>query len=67
MITLTKVCALSLNFFLHFLFTFSFLEFVLGFGQWPMSGNQTTDEVFMSAQDAVGAQRDTQGKNHYRY
>lgn len=28
-----------------------------------MSGNQTTDEVFMSAQEAVGAHRDTQGKN----
>lgn len=35
----------------------------IGFGQWPMSGNQTTDEVFMSAQEAVGAHRDTQGKN----
>ncbi|XP_050430029.1 longitudinals lacking protein-like isoform X6 [Adelges cooleyi] len=31
------------------------------FGQWPMSGNQTTDEVFMNAQEAVGAHRDTQG------
>ncbi|VVC28720.1 Hypothetical protein CINCED_3A002417 [Cinara cedri] len=30
------------------------------FGQWPMSGNQTTDEVFMNAQEAVGAHRDTQ-------
>ncbi|XP_050536157.1 longitudinals lacking protein, isoforms N/O/W/X/Y-like isoform X33 [Daktulosphaira vitifoliae] len=30
------------------------------FGQWPMAGNQT-DEVFMSAQEAVGAHRDTQG------
>ncbi|XP_050536139.1 sex determination protein fruitless-like isoform X17 [Daktulosphaira vitifoliae] len=29
------------------------------FGQWPMAGNQT-DEVFMSAQEAVGAHRDTQ-------
>lgn len=27
-----------------------------------MSGNQTTDEVFMNAQEAVGAHRDTQGK-----
>ncbi|XP_050061549.1 longitudinals lacking protein-like isoform X5 [Aphis gossypii] len=31
------------------------------FNQWPMSGNQTTDEVFMNAQEAVGAHRDTQG------
>ncbi|XP_060879618.1 longitudinals lacking protein, isoforms H/M/V-like isoform X34 [Metopolophium dirhodum] len=30
------------------------------FNQWPMSGNQTTDEVFMNAQEAVGAHRDTQ-------
>ncbi|XP_060839239.1 longitudinals lacking protein, isoforms A/B/D/L-like isoform X5 [Rhopalosiphum padi] len=36
------------------------------FNQWPMSGNQTTDEVFMNAQEAVGAHRDTQGQffNH---
>ncbi|XP_050430043.1 sex determination protein fruitless-like isoform X19 [Adelges cooleyi] len=33
------------------------------FGQWPMSGNQTTDEVFMNAQEAVGAHRDTQEPN----
>ncbi|XP_050430027.1 sex determination protein fruitless-like isoform X4 [Adelges cooleyi] len=33
------------------------------FGQWPMSGNQTTDEVFMNAQEAVGAHRDTQVPN----
>ncbi|XP_025197599.1 longitudinals lacking protein, isoforms N/O/W/X/Y-like isoform X9 [Melanaphis sacchari] len=32
------------------------------FNQWPMSGNQTTDEVFMNAQEAVGAHRDTQDK-----
>ncbi|XP_025421328.1 sex determination protein fruitless-like isoform X16 [Sipha flava] len=31
------------------------------FGQWPITGNQSTDEVFMSAQEAVGAHRDTQG------
>ncbi|XP_025421333.1 longitudinals lacking protein, isoforms A/B/D/L-like isoform X21 [Sipha flava] len=30
------------------------------FGQWPITGNQSTDEVFMSAQEAVGAHRDTQ-------
>lgn len=42
------------------------IEFVvLGFGQWPMSGNQT-DEVFMSAQEAVGAHRDTQGKTLFK-
>ncbi|XP_050536124.1 longitudinals lacking protein, isoforms N/O/W/X/Y-like isoform X3 [Daktulosphaira vitifoliae] len=34
------------------------------FGQWPMAGNQT-DEVFMSAQEAVGAHRDTQGSEDY--
>ncbi|XP_025421331.1 sex determination protein fruitless-like isoform X19 [Sipha flava] len=33
------------------------------FGQWPITGNQSTDEVFMSAQEAVGAHRDTQEKN----
>ncbi|XP_026814609.1 sex determination protein fruitless-like isoform X38 [Rhopalosiphum maidis] len=32
------------------------------FNQWPMSGNQTTDEVFMNAQEAVGAHRDTQDR-----
>ncbi|XP_025421336.1 longitudinals lacking protein, isoforms A/B/D/L-like isoform X24 [Sipha flava] len=32
------------------------------FGQWPITGNQSTDEVFMSAQEAVGAHRDTQVK-----
>ncbi|XP_050430032.1 longitudinals lacking protein, isoforms A/B/D/L-like isoform X9 [Adelges cooleyi] len=36
------------------------------FGQWPMSGNQTTDEVFMNAQEAVGAHRDTQVVNTQR-
>lgn len=30
-----------------------------------MSGNQTTDEVFMNAQEAVGAHRDTQGKPQF--
>ncbi|XP_050536131.1 sex determination protein fruitless-like isoform X9 [Daktulosphaira vitifoliae] len=34
------------------------------FGQWPMAGNQT-DEVFMSAQEAVGAHRDTQGNTKH--
>lgn len=38
-----------------------FTVFHLGFGQWPITGNQSTDEVFMSAQEAVGAHRDTQG------
>ncbi|XP_025197595.1 longitudinals lacking protein, isoforms N/O/W/X/Y-like isoform X5 [Melanaphis sacchari] len=38
------------------------------FNQWPMSGNQTTDEVFMNAQEAVGAHRDTQEKEeHFNY
>jgi len=37
-----------------------------GFNQWPMSGNQTTDEVFMNAQEAVGAHRDTQGKTRFK-
>ncbi|XP_050061542.1 longitudinals lacking protein, isoforms A/B/D/L-like isoform X4 [Aphis gossypii] len=36
------------------------------FNQWPMSGNQTTDEVFMNAQEAVGAHRDTQGSLRWR-
>ncbi|XP_050536137.1 longitudinals lacking protein, isoforms A/B/D/L-like isoform X15 [Daktulosphaira vitifoliae] len=37
------------------------------FGQWPMAGNQT-DEVFMSAQEAVGAHRDTQAyHNHHQH
>ncbi|XP_025421330.1 sex determination protein fruitless-like isoform X18 [Sipha flava] len=36
------------------------------FGQWPITGNQSTDEVFMSAQEAVGAHRDTQDL-HYQY
>ncbi|KAL4149025.1 hypothetical protein QTP88_003108 [Uroleucon formosanum] len=35
------------------------------FNQWPMSGNQTTDEVFMNAQEAVGAHRDTQGSKKW--
>ncbi|XP_029341802.1 longitudinals lacking protein, isoforms H/M/V-like isoform X2 [Acyrthosiphon pisum] len=30
------------------------------FNQCPMSGNQTMDEIFMDAQEAVGAHRDTQ-------
>jgi len=42
------------------------LYFCLGFNQWPMSGNQTTDEVFMNAQEAVGAHRDTQGKTQFK-
>lgn len=33
----------------------------LGFGHWQM-GNQSQDEVFLAAQEAVGAHRDSQGK-----
>ncbi|XP_060534636.1 longitudinals lacking protein, isoforms H/M/V-like isoform X1 [Cylas formicarius] len=33
-----------------------------GFGQWHM-GNQSQDEVFLAAQEAVGAHRDSQGKS----
>ncbi|XP_050061618.1 longitudinals lacking protein, isoforms A/B/D/L-like isoform X18 [Aphis gossypii] len=36
------------------------------FNQWPMSGNQTTDEVFMNAQEAVGAHRDTQDMMYWK-
>lgn len=32
-----------------------------GFGGWHM-GNQSQDEVFLAAQEAVGAHRDSQGK-----
>lgn len=32
-----------------------------GFGHWQM-GNQSQDEVFLAAQEAVGAHRDSQGK-----
>ncbi|XP_060534637.1 protein bric-a-brac 2-like isoform X2 [Cylas formicarius] len=32
-----------------------------GFGQWHM-GNQSQDEVFLAAQEAVGAHRDSQGQ-----
>lgn len=45
---------------------FLFQFFYSGFNQWPMSGNQTTDEVFMNAQEAVGAHRDTQGKTRFQ-
>lgn len=41
-------------------------KFFLGFNQWPMSGNQT-DEVFLTAQEAVGAHRDTQGKLLFKF
>lgn len=34
-----------------------------GFGGWHMQGNQNQDEVFLAAQEAVGAHRDSQGKN----
>lgn len=37
-----------------------------GFGSWHM-GNQSQDEVFLAAQEAVGAHRDSQGKNQYPY
>lgn len=33
----------------------------VGFGGWHM-GNQSQDEVFLAAQEAVGAHRDSQGK-----
>ncbi|XP_019766191.1 longitudinals lacking protein, isoforms H/M/V isoform X7 [Dendroctonus ponderosae] len=32
-----------------------------GFGHWQMGGNQSQDEVFLAAQEAVGAHRDSQG------
>lgn len=32
-----------------------------GFGGWHV-GNQSQDEVFLAAQEAVGAHRDSQGK-----
>lgn len=32
-----------------------------GFGGWHM-GNQNQDEVFLAAQEAVGAHRDSQGR-----
>uniref|UniRef100_A0AAR5PYW6 BTB domain-containing protein n=1 Tax=Dendroctonus ponderosae TaxID=77166 RepID=A0AAR5PYW6_DENPD len=31
-----------------------------GFGHWQMGGNQSQDEVFLAAQEAVGAHRDSQ-------
>ncbi|CAH0381250.1 unnamed protein product [Bemisia tabaci] len=31
------------------------------FSQWQMAGDRSTDEVFMAAQEAVGAHRDSQG------
>lgn len=34
---------------------------ILGFGGWHM-GNQNQDEVFLAAQEAVGAHRDSQGR-----
>jgi len=60
----TKVCITNhdLNLFDGLLIVY----FCLGFNQWPMSGNQTTDEVFMNAQEAVGAHRDTQGKTRFK-
>ncbi|XP_019881138.1 longitudinals lacking protein, isoforms A/B/D/L isoform X26 [Aethina tumida] len=35
-----------------------------GFGNWHM-GNQSQDEVFLAAQEAVGAHRDSQGFYHF--
>lgn len=35
--------------------------YILGFGGWHM-GNQSQDEVFLAAQEAVGAHRDSQGR-----
>ncbi|XP_019881128.1 longitudinals lacking protein, isoforms A/B/D/L isoform X15 [Aethina tumida] len=37
-----------------------------GFGNWHM-GNQSQDEVFLAAQEAVGAHRDSQGKGNNWY
>ncbi|KAH1008481.1 hypothetical protein HUJ05_009033 [Dendroctonus ponderosae] len=34
-----------------------------GFGHWQMGGNQSQDEVFLAAQEAVGAHRDSQGED----
>lgn len=35
-----------------------------GFSPWQLGGNQTgTDEVFMAAQEAVSAHRDSQGRH----
>lgn len=36
-------------------------SYFTGFGGWHM-GNQSQDEVFLAAQEAVGAHRDSQGK-----
>jgi hypothetical protein len=38
-----------------------FCRVIAGFGGWHM-GNQSQDEVFLAAQEAVGAHRDSQGK-----
>lgn len=37
-----------------------------GFGTWHL-GNQSQDEVFLAAQEAVGAHRDSQGKIFYSF
>lgn len=50
-----------LFFFFCFLLTSSNLLFI-GFSAWHMTGNQAQDEVFLAAQEAVGAHRDSQGK-----
>lgn len=42
-------------------FIFKIHQTFSGFGSWHM-GNQTQDEVFLAAQEAVGAHRDSQGK-----
>lgn len=42
-------------------FTARLLFLSAGFGHWQM-GNQSQDEVFLAAQEAVGAHRDSQGK-----
>lgn len=60
MITQTKVCFIIIFFCNELIYCY-----ILGFGQWPITGNQSTDEVFMSAQEAVGAHRDTQGKTQF--
>lgn len=63
MTTQTKVCVCQNYHIFNRLLT-EYLD--SGFNQWPMSGNQTTDEVFMNAQEAVGAHRDTQGKTRFK-
>lgn len=34
-----------------------------GFAPWHVASDRSTDEVFMAAQEAVGAHRDSQGRS----